>query len=421
MGKIVDMKNKHSILDIIKSEKDYSLIISILLLLIFYKRTLLGNYFSFSQELNIILCFCVIGLSIIFFLLDIKNYKFTLYHGAFFVYLLICIVSSKSYISDHDYFSTIFVEVMLLGFTYSLYFLTPKKNYSQLKSNKIKLFKIILIVSVLLIDIFSLFTGEKNGITIHKNSLGSINVIAIMSVVSLIDFKKKILNIPIIVAILFCLFMIFYSDSRSSMLISILFLLIYLAILLFNNLKNKAVFLIGSLFLILLMIILIILFKDSIVTFIFRDVDIETFKDNPLSILSGRYYLWTDRLKLAMKHNKLFGHGIDTYIFTSSNNLDFIYTRLENVSFLHNIILDAYYSSGIFGLIYFMISIIGFIVYIIKRIKLKNKNNILSLLIIISLFIYFMFDTYFVWERFLPNLLFFVEICNISNEVLKNE
>lgn len=411
------MEKKNGLLQLIKSEFDFSFIFSLLVLTVICLNTINREYLDMPLHIEITLTYLAIALFFILLIVNIKNIKLTMHHILLFCYMFICVLSTKKYIGEYDTFSENILSYILCMVS-ALYFSLPYKEYSLERKVKIRIFKFIILLVILIIDIFGIIVGVQEGICIHYNILGAFNFVGVLCAFSLIDKENNLVfNIFYLLSSLLFIFVAYSSTSRASLLAILIFIGLYIIAKIYQRIKNKLLFIIALIVFVFLSLFVLYLFRDTILSFITRDIDSDILNDNPFLILSGRWYLWTDRLMLAIKDNFLFGLGIKTYSLVSLGNLDFIRTVIENVVYLHNIIFDAFYSSGIIGFIYFILSIIFFMIYIIKGYAKNKRTIIIPLIVLASLFIYFLFDTYFIWEYRFPNLLFFLEIGYICNEV----
>ena len=412
-----------NIKEFIKSEKEFSLIISLLILLAYFSALIsTGFYRGVVDIYNILLKYLPIIIPIMI-LIDIKNIKITFHHLCLLAFILIAICSTAPYFNIDNYFRDYIIGEISLPVLSVIYLSLPKKKYSEYRIIKMKIIRIALLLSCLIICILGLTVDNSSigGITVGKNVFGFIAVSMIIAGAYFVDEKKIYILIPIIILVLFGLFITFYSQSRASTLISFLFVFLYLAFYFYKNTKSKKNYFIILTMIVIISIIVIFVFRESLFSYITNDINEEELNDNFLLILSGRWTLWTKRFPGIMKNHLLFGRGVQTFSLIDMNNLAFLNYPIERLNFLHNIVLDAIYSGGIIGFAYLAASGISYFFNVILKLDYKDKNIVYGVIVIITILIYCLIDAYFIWGKHLANIIFFMEIGNLSNLLNKKE
>ena len=419
------MNKDYSILDYIKGELNFSLILAILIYISFtifsFDIVTMFDADAFGQIIGTIVLF-IAPISI---LLTIKKNKWTLHHSCLTIFMLICICASASYIGSNKYYITYFRDHL---FTYLFpaiaiwYISMPKKEYSKVMSNKIEIVRYFIIAFTIIINIINLTQGENSKISMHYNVLGAMNMILVMYSSRLLFKKNNILKIVGIALLALSFYMLVSSTSRASTLSALIYFALMLIALIIYKSKNKKVVIFSFIAVALIVLLGIILFQDQLISFLLRGRSIEglDFNEKMNVILSGRWTLWTDRFMSTMKTNTLFGHGIRTLnMIVNQQNL-FLDAQFQEHVFLHNAILDAIYSGGIIGFIYFFGSSLFFMIYVIKNLNNKSIEIIPTIMLLLTLSMYFLFDMYFIWNQGISFILF-LEIAYLQNEVIKHE
>ena len=213
----------------------------------------------------------------------------------------------------------------------------------------------------------------------HSNLIANVIGAALISLIILKPlFEKKRLIFWLGIILFFV--GIILTKSRGGLLLTIIFVAIHYARECYNsvNRNRKYNILIGSLILLIFILILFYLKRDSVLSFISGFKGLSSFN----TITSRRDEFWLYSLQEIRKH-PILGRGIylDQSQFVGSTGV-------------HNIILETIMASGIIGLILHIVAITQFY-YFVKKNVLPKKNEKLILYAIIVMLTYFYINSFF--------------------------
>ena len=347
------------------SEKDYSLLMFILLFINILMERLAKEYVLYSE----ILCILFFAFLMI---IAIKNKKF--YKSDIGICLLglslVTIVSTFTKLPNN--ISSLNVPIIMI-----IYYLIPRKNEIYNIIKKEKLIHTIIILTVLLLSVASLLngdtmenTGRLKGIFGHPNTLASYNLFAIFSIIQMISTKnrKKVLWILCLVPTIYT---IYKTGSRTCLLVMTIFFLLYLFYLVINNKKyNLKKMIMFSVIFLSLSILVVFIFKEQVISFLLRGKNISDMSISTAlnAITSGRYYMWTKEIPYMMEDNWLIGYGDHGLIDVAFEKR--MYDSLIMDDWLvssHNFIFDTKYYAVVIPVILRQI--------VLMSLKIRNERH----------------------------------------------
>lgn len=407
--------NNISIKNILKNELEFPLIALLIIVSEFIFNTLsvsikLPEFYDYAIYISI-------GIFALCRLIRIKNVKKNIFVVCLLVYMTICTVSTFKYPAIYDTYVSEFFS--LYKYYLILVLLIIPFPYSKNIENKIKIIEYLLVAAIIVIDILSLINGTVQGITIHKNHLGSMAVILTFISILNIDFDKWPSVIAYSLLIIFSAYMTVFSHSRASTLFVGLAIICFFGYKILNTIKNKKILIYCGIGFVALIAAVFFLKGKAIISYLFNADNIATLSFNEVlnKLLNGRADLWGQRLRECMKGDLLIGNGTNSYERVSYYKQVYLTSVSEGVTFLHNIILDAFYSSGIIGFFFFVAFFAGMIIYLKNNLFFPNTRTKRRLLLLILLFVYACIDMYFIWMVDARNIFIFLELCALLNEV----
>lgn len=210
------------------------------------------------------------------------------------------------------------------------------------------------------------FVGDWKGIFTHKNALGSISVYSLATFLYFVLIEKQ-KNISNVFFLIISLVNLFYSNSTSAILLTLVIITVLSVIKVINILRQIDIFLLLSSItyvsiIVFISFFIISIYYVSILNFLGKDVT-----------LSGRTRIYNFVISfIDDPFHFFFGYGIGGFWNSSygeyiSNNMGFLLTSS------HSGVLDTLVDYGFFATILIIIHIIW---NIIKSFKLISRNKI---------------------------------------------
>lgn len=304
----------------------------------------------------------------------------------FFLFYTWLLIMSMSLIFSFNFYESfpIFVSYILL-FILALILLP---HYMNLNENNflsiLKVFYWAFLIALLIIIVFGLNDGGSyyeigdraryQSYFINPNFLGLFSFGGILCSMSVYLSTK---NRNFLVVILFYTFLIYLSDSRTPLYLTIIIIILIIS---FKCLKFIKDYIKKPYFILLIKIFKLIVFSILILTTIQICVNINSYKEMTNNLISNRLFFWTLYLGELNWNTWLFGKGLGFEISGITFDNYYIKTIVE---------------TGIFSFSILIIILSKILYLFYKRISLNGQFNIFSFYtftLIISIYIYSLFE-----------------------------
>lgn len=236
----------------------------------------------------------------------------------------------------------------------------------------------------LLIDALKKFpNGNLSSLFAQKNSFARIMFFAFLGSFYLVQKKKDLINIILLVSILIYTIIL---GSLNVLLAVFIFILVYYTFHMFKNRKRyKKIFLLSLLFYSITLIFLVLVLSP-----ISRSIPILSKIHNTISsfIDDPRLIVWESVIySLGTTRGLVFGYGdklISTFVYASTSQS---YVKYLNVRILHNGLLEVLFTGGIFRFVAYCLLLVS----IFDKIQRTKKHDFKMFSFLASVFISFIF------------------------------
>ena len=399
------------------SEKEFSILMFILFFLNILLNVLNVNLSGYTEMLSIVVFILLI-------LINLKEKRYFRSPIYIFTFGLIIVTYLSTYLYNKDYTYTLFLPILII-----IYYIVPRRVNINSLISKDKFINLFIINMIVLIDILSLINGKMligttrlSGIFGHPNTLALFNLCGVFSVFQILLNIKNNIRFCVLVPLAFFALVMVLTNSRTSMLVAVIYIALVLFYLLVSNrnITAKRKLLVFSAVIMLTLVILMIK-RDSILAFLFRGGNLEGIDLKPFlnAITSNRYYMWTKEFPYLMEGNWLIGNGVNSYleIAYKKHMLDSIIIK-DMLASSHNFMLDIIFISGFVGLVLFIAECILIFSECFKRIRnSENKSKFIlnKCIIVFCMSVYFLFEVNFLWYNSFSNLFLLLNISLIIN------
>lgn len=230
-------------------------------------------------------------------------------------------------------------------------------------------------------EIFQIFLGNLDCSLIksffaNRNQFAFFLYISIIANVFLLLNEKKVTYKLLLILLLMNLF---FTMSRTGILVVAMFLLCSAFGLNKSNIKRKIIYLTLTLIFGIILILVLCFFKPELIEQLFR---LDSVKN-----LSGRTAIWKNGINLWLENpiNMLFGTG-------RFNGNDVLHIKEKNFTQFHNIYLDFLITGGVLELC-FIIYIYSYVINKIKESNMDIKYKKIYKITFITYFIYAFFES----------------------------
>ena len=306
----------------------------------------IGGVFSISKFAAILYLICVLPNFNFFFKIDKRLYNFL---SPLFIFILI--LTLNSLFNINEYSNKVIDVTVLLNILIFIAIINHSSKDNQVLDKAIFIFALgSIFVSILLfleigLDI-NLETGRRTLFGANANELGiklSTSVIILCTIIFNNILKLKKYRYLLLFFIPLMLISIINTGSRSSLLVLLLSISIFVAIKIINN-KNKIYSLLTSLIFLIVTITPILYF--SLQNEILIERILITSEGGELA-LGGREILWLSMISIAIA-NPFLGYGYSGF----ENEC---YKLFGFVDSPHNLILEIILYTGLIGLFFYLI------------------------------------------------------------------
>lgn len=365
--------------------------------------TLSINYNGSSLYINT--CYLSIIIGIICILMNMNKMKDYL-----FIVLILCYICSivfpfLIYNNSFAYYELIEIITVIVAILYFFLFSNIDNKYIL----------IVLLVLVAYFDIQCLLNrhlDEEVGIKTLKalasnqNQLAAYNVVCILASFKM-SFDEKKLKYLSVLPVIFFLYIIWETGSRTSLIASIICIALFIWCLIYKKTVNKRKYIFISIFFLLVVGLLLFAFKHQVISLISRrPLDDMNFEEMMNTLTSGRWNMWVNDYSMFMNGNYIIGRGLSTpQNVVGELGLYGTHIGRTSINFWHNFVLDTLYDGGIVALS-LLISIFVYITSFIYKRRKYIKYIIFDIMQIITLFVVYSFDIKFIWMTNLLNIYF---------------